>query len=109
MVEAKWSGSYPCLCCGKWTLKVNGEDVSDKIPKDLRDSSMYTYGSYRRWHFENWLEVFENYESGLECDDWVEENKKWLNEIATDLDIQREIYHAINEQDFRSGSCGGCI
>lgn len=33
MVEAKWSGLYPCLCSGEWTLKVNGKDVSDKIPK----------------------------------------------------------------------------
>ena len=109
MVEAKWSGSYPCLCFGKWTLKVNGEDVSDKIPEDLRDSSMNTYGTYQSWHFEDWIEVFEDYISGLDCEDWIEENKKWLNNITTDLEVQEEIYYAINSQDFRSGSCGGCI
>ena len=109
MVEAKWSGSYPCLGFGKGTLKVNGEDVSDKIPEDLRDSSMNTYGTYQSWHFENWLEVFEDYTSGLDCYDWIKENKKWLDKITTDLDTQKEIYHAINKEDFRNGSCGGCI
>ena len=109
MVEAKWSGSYPCLCYGKWTLKVNGKDVSSMIPKKLRESSMNTYGTYQTWHFEDWLEVFEDYEDGLDCDDWIMENKSWLDTITTELDTQREIYCAISAQDFRSGSCGGCI
>lgn len=30
MVEANWNGRYPCLCFGKWTLVVNGKDVSNK-------------------------------------------------------------------------------
>ena len=34
-VEAKWSGSYPNLCSGEWTLFIDGKDMSDKIPKDL--------------------------------------------------------------------------
>ena len=109
MVEAKWSGSYPCLCYGKWTLKVNGKDVSSMIPKELRESSMNTYGTYQTWHFEDWLEVFEDYEDGLDCDDWIMENKSWLDTITTELDTQREIYCAISAQDFRSGSCGGSI
>lgn len=110
MVKASWSGSYPCLCSGKWALIVNDEDVSNKIPKDLRDSSMNTYGTYQRWYFDDdWLETFEDYVDGLKCDDWIVENKEWLNNISTDISIQREIFVAINEQDFRSGSCGGCI
>lgn len=110
MVQAKWSGSYPCLCFGKWTLKVNGKDVSKKIPKDLRESPMNTYGTYQSWHFnDDWLEEFEDYEDGLECDEWIEDNKEWLDSISTDISIQKEIFYAINENNFRSGSCGGCI
>lgn len=109
MVDAKWSGEYPCLCFGEWKLTVNGEDVSDKIPEELRYCSMNTYGVYQNWHFEDWLEVFDDYEDGLDCDDWVEENKEWLNSITISLEVQKEIYYAINRQDFRSGSCGGCI
>ncbi len=110
MVEAKWSGSYPCLCLGEWTLKVDGADVSKKIPKYLRKSPMNTYGTYSSWHLnEDYIEEFEDYQDGLECSEWIEENKEWLDNISTDRKIQEEIYYAINSVDFRSGSCGGCI
>lgn len=109
MVEANWSGSYPCLCCGKWTLIVNGSDVSRLIPEGLRCSNMNTYKTYGEWSFENWSEVFEYYEDGLMCDDWIEENKYWLDVITNNSEIQKEIFYAINEKDWRHGSCGGCI
>ena len=109
MVKAKWSGSYPCLCFGKWTLIVDGNDFSDKIPEELRKSSMNTFGTYQSWHFENWLEVFEDYTDGLVCEDWINQNDYWLKEITDNNDTKILIYNAINEQDFRSGSCGGCI
>lgn len=109
MVEARWSGSYPCLCHGEWTLIVSGKNVSDLIPKELRCSEMNTYGTYEEWHFENWLEVFEDYEDGLMCDEWIAENKYWLDTITEDVNVQTEIFYAISEKDFRHGSCGGCI
>lgn len=109
MVEAKWSGSYPCLCSGSWTLIVDGKDVSEKIPFYLRKSSMNTYGTYQSWHFEDWLEVFEDYDDGLDCEEWIKSNDDWLNEITTDYLIKEQIFMAIQEEDFRSGSCGGCI
>lgn len=109
-VEAKWSGSYPCLCFGKWTLIVNNIDVSNLIPKELRESSMNTYGTYSSWYFTgSWEVQTEYYEDGLYCEDWIKENKNWLDKISTDNSIQEQIYEAINKQDFRSGSCGGCI
>lgn len=109
MVEAKWSGSYPCLCSGQWTLIVDGEDVSSKIPEELRDSEMNTAGTYQSWHFENWLEVFEDYEDGLECEEWIKENKYWLDTISADRNTQSDIFYAISASDWRHGSCGGCI
>ena len=110
MVEARWSGSYPNLCRGEWTLKIGGNDVSSLIPKELRYDEMNTYGTYETWYFDdNAMEVFEDYEDGLDCDEWIEENKYWLDAIAEDYDTQVKIFKAINEQDWRSGSCGGCI
>lgn len=108
-VEAKWTGKYPCLCYGEWILKVNNIDVSHLIPNELRTSSMDTLGTYSSWHFENWEEVFDSYEDGLDCEDWINENKEWLNKISTNLSVQENIYYAIRSEDFRSGSCGGCI
>lgn len=110
MVEAKWSGRWPCLCYGQWTLKVNGKDVTDKIPEILRSSEMNTYGTYQSWYFnENNMEEFEDYEDGLFCEEWIEANKEWLDTITTDHRVQQEIYCKISAEDFRHGSCGGCI
>lgn len=100
MVEAKWSGSYPTLCMGEWTLKVNGKNVSGLIPRKLRKSAMNTYGVYEEWHFEDWQEVFEDYEDGLGCEDWIKENKYWLDTITEDYDTQVEIYKAVNKHDW---------
>ena len=110
MVKANWSGSYPCLCSGTWTLEINGKDVSHLIPKVLRSDEMNTFGTYYTWGFDDdWMEVWENYKDGLKCSEWIKENKYWLDEITTDKDIQIEIFEAINEEDFRRNSCGGCI
>lgn len=110
MVIANWSGAYPCLCFGEWTLSVDGKDVSNKIPNDLRKSSMNTYGTYSSWHFnDDYLEEFEDYDEGLDCWEWIDENDEWLNEITTDYSVKEQIFAAIQAEDFRSGSCGGCI
>lgn len=110
VVEAKWSGKWPCLCFGKWTLIVDGVDVSNNIPKELRDESMGTYGFYDTWYFDkDWNDVWDSYEDGLECDEWIETNLEWLKTITTDKEVMEQIYDAINTKDFRTGSCGGCI
>ena len=109
MVKAKWSGKYPCLCSGEWSLEVNGVDVSMYIPDEMRNSPMGTFGTYQSWHFENWMEVFEDYDDGLFCDEWIEKNKYWLDIITDDVNVQTEIYDAINVKDWRHGECGGCI
>lgn len=109
-VKANWNGEYPCLCHGEWTLIVDGTDVSDLIPKELRCYEMNTFGTYERWYFnDNGFETFEDYHDGLECDDWIEANKDWLDLITEDHDTQVDIFYAISEHDFRAGSCGGCI
>lgn len=108
-VSASWSGSYPCLCSGEWTLIVNGKDVSDLIPKELRKHSMNTFGKYQSSHFENWSEVFDDYTEGLHCEEWIKENSYWLNLITEDIDTQKLIFLEIQKNDWRSGSCGGCI
>ena len=44
-VNAHWSGRYPTLCFGEWTLEIDGKNVSDKIPSDLINSPMNTAGT----------------------------------------------------------------
>lgn len=105
-IKVEWTGSYPCLCSGVWILKIDGKDYSDLIPFITNPAN--TYGTYEEWHFEDWLEVFEDYEDGLKEYEWIEENKTWLDKLPEDTDYH-EVFKAFQEQDWRHGSCGGCI
>jgi hypothetical protein len=109
-VEAKWSGGYPKLCRGEWSLFVDGEDKSHLIPDSLRGNSMLTHGTYMSWRFgSGWDEVWEEYEDGKYEDEWIAENIDWLSQMSGDPEIHSQIFRAIQEEDFRPNSCGGCI
>jgi len=110
-VEASWSGRHPNLCCGEWSLVVNGIDVSDKIPRKLSESPMNTYGEYRR-AIDDWETgdvVYFTYEDGLQEEAWIRKNDYWLNKITDKAEIKSDIFKEIQFNDFRGGSCGGCF
>lgn len=109
-VVANWSGNYPCLCIGTWTLTIDGKDYTDHIPREIVNEPMYTFGTYSKWYFDDeWQEEFEDYEDGLSSVDWIAANDEWLSTITDDYNLKSRIYFAFNENDFRYGSCGGCI
>ena len=105
IVRAEWTGQYPCLCSGEWKLFIGDQDYSHMVPEDKRRSHMNTAGVYSDWHFENWTQVFEDYEDGLEFEEWLVENPWVLDLPASNLDI----FVAFSCEDFRPGQCGGCI
>lgn len=100
----RWTGKYPNLCRGRWHLYRDGNEVDNPF----NGSPAYTDGTYCSWHFENWLEVFEDYHDGLSEEDWIDENREWLESIAEEGDFPK-IFRAFQENDFREMSCGGCI
>lgn len=104
--ETKWTGRYPSLCHGEWSLYKDGKKLNVYIPFQNNDAS--TYGLYQSWHFEDWLEVFESYEDGLNAEQWIEEYQDWLESFAPEEDWE-DIYYAFQMNDFRMGSCGGCV
>lgn len=106
MVIAKWSGEYPCLCSGEWTLIIGGVDYSHMIPEDRRTGHMNTAGTYQEWWFDDDMcEQFGDYEDGLEYEEWLAENP-WVRDLpAPSFDI----YLAFQFEDWRHNSCGGCI
>ena len=106
MVEAKWSGKYPNLCQGVWSIFVDGIDYSDYIPKEIRHSPMGTHGFYSEWSFDDdYGEVWEEYEDGLHFGEWAKQND-WVKNIPAN---PFDIYCAFNVEDWRYDSCGGCI
>jgi hypothetical protein len=108
-VKAEWTGTYPCLCSGDWILIINGKDFSNFIPEDKREAHMNTHGTYDEWCFDDdWCETWESYEDGLEFDEWIKENE-WVCDITKNIEEQKAIYEAIQAEDWRHSSCGGCI
>ena len=114
-ITAKWTGQYPAKCCGEWHISVDGEEMP--LPEDIRRSHMNTQGSYSGWYFDDWLEQFYTYDDGVEFGEWSKNNANWIKDGfdqlgVTDLvtiDDVRMLYDAINENDWRHNSCGGCI
>lgn len=98
-IEIEWTGKWPCLCYGEWILTIDGEDKSSFIPEELRRSDMGAFGTYSSWHFENWNEVFEDYQDGMKCDEWIEHNKYWLDNITIDPYIQEQLFYEFQASD----------
>jgi len=118
-IIVKWSGSYPNLCSGEWVIMIDHMELP--IPELLISSNMGTSGDYQSWHFDdNYSEIFETYHVNESSNDrqqlnsWIKYSLKSLEEAyKINLNINEklinEIIDKISEQDFRSGSCGGCI
>ncbi|MCK9476551.1 MAG: hypothetical protein M0R46_11560 [Candidatus Muirbacterium halophilum] len=118
-IKVEWSGSYPNLCSGEWTIRIN--EMVIPIPEERIGGSMGTSGEYSRWYFgENYEEHTEHYYDGDDSewsndDNWLKYAIWCLSEYHSlrfigDLDrLYDRIYNEISENDWRSGSCGGCI
>lgn len=105
--KAEWSGSYPNLCRGKWTLYMDGDVVDTEIP--FQGNEANTHGIYDEWYFgEDYDEQWDSYSDGLECEAWCKEYKDWLSTIAAESEWS-DIYDAFNAEDWRLGSCAGCV
>ena len=96
-IEVEWTGEYLCLCYGKWILKIGGKGCSKLLPKSLRErSDMNTIGTYDRWHFDGWQEVWESYEDRLSENNWIEENQHWLKKLPVEQSQYKDIFKAFN-------------
>ena len=79
------------------------------LPIERRDKDMGTNNIYNFMDPED-----ELYREGLMEDDWIVENIDWLSDGFIEHNIpleetMRAFYQAVNKEDWRCGSCGGCI
>ncbi len=106
--EARWSASGNNLCLGKWVITYCGKAL--ELGAQRNESDMGTFGVFS-WIFPDDEDLAE----GLPEDQWIAENADWLNTlfsahgIPADEEHQRRFYRAVNPQDWRCGSCGGCL
>lgn len=109
-IAAEWSGAYPALCRGSWTLTVNGDDYTWAIPKSIRKAPMNTKGLFDFPALTDAGDLcWESRESGLDESEWINENLWWLLNISEEIETQRKVYRAFHEEDWRHESCGGCL
>lgn len=113
MFTVKWTGGYPNLCSGDWIVEHDGKIVT--LPEDRVSESMGTFGTYSSWHFEDWDDVWEDYEDGLGFEDWIVTNKNWVDKMFDEHGIKKsekeyqDLFDSFQANDWRHGSCGGCI
>lgn len=108
-VTVKWTGRYPTLCYGKWVINVDGIPLTG-----IGNGNFKTYGNYHRWYFVDWSDEWDRYEDGEEFEvwDWSRNGLKDSLErhgIEVTKELMLELYKAIQMEDWRSNSCGGCI
>ena len=107
-INVEWTGGAWSLCIGDWILKINRKDYSDTIPFQREPAD--TYGEYSEWHFgPGWDEEWSTYRDGMECDEWCDYYKDWLETLPLEKSEWPDLFKAFQEQDFRPNSCGGCI
>ena len=104
-MKVEYTGEYPNLCGGKWIIEVNGKTIFMK-------DNMGTYGEYSSWSFDDdYSECSDVYIDGLQFNNWQnsERGKEVLSQFELTDKEKYELFLAIQNKDFRIGSCGGCI
>ncbi|WP_131974528.1 hypothetical protein [Cricetibacter osteomyelitidis] len=105
---ARWTSQGNTLCLGHWEISYNGTAL--ELPEEQREHDMGTNGIYNFMDPDD-----ELFREGLTEDDWILQNVEWLSDLFIKADIPLEeetmlqFYQAVNKEDWRCGSCGGCI
>ncbi len=105
---ASWSEKGNMLCNGHW--QISYDDMPFILPKAREGEYMGTWGIYSFIYDDD-----PDFAEGLTEDDWIVENADWLvplfleQGIPTDKQHLSWFYQAVNKDDWRCGSCGGCI
>lgn len=112
-VFVKWTGEWPRKCKGRWIFEVNGKDYRYLLPfanDDGNDQPAGTDGEYEQWGMDSegereWYRIHD----GLDIDEWIDENRSWLEVITLNEEAWDDIFFAFQREDWRPKECGGCV
>ncbi len=106
--EATWSERGHTLCLGHWELRYRGRPLA--LPGERCEEPMGTHGNFSFLYPDE-----PGFAEGLHEEAWILANIDWLtglfvaNGVPVDEAHFRWVYRAFNDQDWRCGSCGGCL
>lgn len=106
--SARWTATGNNLCLGRWEIGYLERPL--QLDADRGGKDMGSYGIFSYIYPDE-----EDFAEGLREDDWILANAEWLAELFAAHDIpldemhMRWFYRAVNAQDWRCGSCGGCL
>lgn len=106
--DARWTAKGNNLCLGHWEISYLGNPI--QLPLADKQKDMGTYGIYSYIFSDD-----DTFAEGSPEDDWIISKGAWLSNLFTQSNIPvdekhfRWFYQAVNSQDWRCGSCGGCI
>lgn len=111
-IDVKYEHKPYDRCHGTWFVSIDGIDVSDKIPEDIRVGNMETENNYSYFYYnEDEKDPIraEYNKRGLDESEWIKKNDYWLNDITTNMEIKQEIYREIQMKNITGcGDCMGC-
>ncbi|MFZ5512587.1 MAG: hypothetical protein ACOZCP_21310 [Pseudomonadota bacterium] len=106
--HARWTAKGNNLCLGHWEIDYRGRPLV--LDAERREKDMGTRGNF------SFLDPDDpDLVEGLPEDDWILENLRWLADLFVDHGIpideahMRWFYQAVNAEDWRCASCGGCL
>ncbi len=106
--SARWTAKGNNICLGHWEISYRHHAL--QLDAERRDNDMGTYGIYSFIFPDD-----EMYADGLPENEWIIANLDWLthlfiaHDIPTDASHMRWFYQAVNRDDWRCGTCGGCL
>lgn len=116
-ITVEWSGKYPNHCSGEWNIMI--EQFELPIPESYINSNMGTPGEYQSFSFdENCSEEWSSYYDSGDNDNrlyfWIKYSLECLEDAyALNFNIDKKLINRIiskiSDEDWRGGSCGGCI
>ena len=111
--KIQWSGIYPNYCFGRYSVKINGQNIPVSIKGPL-----FTGGRFRHWYInDNSNDGYYYYYCKKSFASWCKSDiaLNLFNTISGHLgrslsneEIQ-SIYSKCKKIDWRHGQCGGCI
>ncbi len=106
--QTHWSQHGHNICLGHWDINYQGEPI--QLPAEKQQQEMGTFGIYSYLYPDD-----PDFAEGFEEQEWILQNLEWLipmfeeHQLPVDEQHLSWFYQSINHQDWRCGSCGGCI